>query len=183
MRPLAKRERQGIAILVLVALVTLVQLVLVGPLIDGFAKRAERRVALEHQYRANLRMAAMVPRLRRQAEQQRAELQSFAVMAPNPAVASTLLLARLQTTVEQVGAELRSTEEVTSQDNFVRGRVSARMTLAQLTALLSRLQNETPYLVVSALSISADQAMISRKLEPLDVGLEVSVPLVRAAAR
>lgn len=183
MRPLAKRERQGIAILLLVVMIALVQLVVVAPIVGGFTQRAERRTALERQYLANQRLAAMVPQLRRQAEQQRTQLQFYALIAPSPAVASTVLLDRLQKTVERVGGELRSTEEVTSQDDVVRGRVSARMTLSQLSTLLARLQNEAPYLVVSALSVSADQAVISRKLEPLDVALEVSVPLVRAAAR
>jgi Type II secretion system (T2SS), protein M subtype b len=182
-RPLAKRERQGIAILLLVALIALVQLVVIGPIVDSFAQRAERRAALEQQYLANQRLVTMVPRLRRQAEQQRSQLQFYAMVAPDPAVASTALLERLQKTLETAGGELRSVEEVSGDDGVIRGRVSARMTLAQLAGLLARVHNEPPYLSVSALAVNADQAVISRKLEPLDVSLEVSVPLVHAAAR
>lgn len=182
MRPISSRERRLIAVLLLLAALVLAHLLVVAPIVDGFQSRAERKEMLTRQFQANQRLADSIPRLRGWAEQQRAALRDFILPAPDPAAASAMLQERLQDGIEAVGGELRAIEEVTSESGLVRVRGSARVTLDQLTALLARLQTRPPYLNIESLSITADQALISGRLEPLDVTFETSVPTGPATA-
>lgn len=182
MRSLSARERKLVAVLLLIGALALLHLIVVGPIVDGFRERADRREMLVRQYQANQRLVDSMPRLRRWAEQQRASLRDFVLNAANPAAASVALQERLQNQIEAAGGELRSVEEAAAGEGLVGARASVRMTLDQLTRLLNELQNRPPYLNVEALSVSADQALISNRLDILEVSLEVSVPSGPATA-
>ena len=183
MKTLSQRERRLVSLLVLAGLMALVWIVLIAPLLNGFSERAIRRNSLLLQYQTNQRIVGSIPRLRRQAERQRDVYSSFAVSAPSLGAVSTVIQERLQNTVDGAGGELRGVEEVATADQQVRLRASARMTLAQLSAVLARLQNETPFVVVETLNIAADQAAISGRLEIMEVSFEVSVPVIVAKSR
>lgn len=183
MRSLSARERKAVAILLLLAVLAAAQTLIVGPFLAGFAERAERRIRLTEQFQANQRLIASIPRLRRAAERQQADLHSFTLASRNEATAATMLQDRLLKAVDVVGGELRSNEEASIGNGSAGARVSAQLDLAQLSKLLAIVQDTPPYLSIDALSINADQALISRKLEPMDVALEVSIPLRPAAPR
>lgn len=183
MRTLSQRERKLVALFILFIVASLIWVVIVGPLISGFSERSARRDLLTQQYQANQRIIGSIPRLRRQAERQREDLRSFVITSPTQAAAGIILQERLQRTIENAGGEVRAVEEASGADGQARARGTARMTLEQLTTLLTRLQNEPPYLVVEALNVAADQAVISGRLETMEVGLEVSVPVILSKSR
>jgi general secretion pathway protein M len=183
MRTLVARERKLVALLILVALVAGFQLIVVGPIMSGFSDRAASKEALLLQYQVNQRQIGAIPRLRRQAEQQQRDAREFVLAAASPELASAALQDRLQKSVEAVGGELRGTEDVIGEDGLARARATAQLSLEQITGLLARLQNERPYATVEALTIAADQAVISGRLEPMDVSLEISIPIARTSAR
>ena len=62
-------------------------------------------------------------------------------------------------------------------------RTSARLTLDQLTRALARMQDESPWLVVTALDISADQALVNGRLNPMETTFEAQVPTRPAQSR
>ncbi|MFM9976614.1 MAG: type II secretion system protein GspM [Sphingomonadaceae bacterium] len=183
MRTLSARERRLIALLILAAVCAAIWLLIVSPIVSGFAERDTRRAALLQQYQMNQRIIGSIPRLRRQVERQRDDLRSFAVSAATPAAAALAVQERLQRVIEDAGGEARALEEVTTSPGEARVRVNAQMSLAQIATVLSRLQNEPPYGTIGSLNVTADQAVISGKLEPMEVSFEVSVPVILAAPR
>ncbi|MFK9781021.1 hypothetical protein ACJEM9_24915, partial [Escherichia coli] len=74
MRALSPREARLVAVLILIALIALVQGLVIGPIISGFAARSAERADLTLRYAANDRMIAAIPRLRRQAQARNAAL-------------------------------------------------------------------------------------------------------------
>lgn len=183
MRPLSQRERKLLALFILCLVASLIWVVIVGPIISGFSERFADRSLLTQQFQANQRIIGSIPRLRRQAERQRNDLGSFVISAPSQAAASVILQERLQRIIENAGGEIRVIEDASGTDGQVRARGSARMTLEQLTTMLARLQNEPPFLVVEALIIAADQAVISGRLDTMEVSLEISVPVILSKSR
>ena len=183
MRTLSQRERKLLALFILCIVASLIWVVIVGPVISGFSERSARRSLLTQQYQANQRMIGSIPRLRRQVERQREDLRNFVITAPTQAAAGVILQERLQRTIENAGGEVRAIEDASGADGQARAHGSARMTLAQLTAMLARLQNEPPYLVVEALNIAADQAVLSGRPETMEVGLEISGPVILSKSR
>lgn len=183
MRTLSLRERKLVAVLVLLALLGTIWTLLVAPVLAGFSERAARRELLTRQYQLNQRTIGSIPRLRRQAERQRDTLRDFVLTGPTPAATAIVLQERVQRTIETVGGEVRAIEDATADETKLRARASARMTLAQMTATLARLQNEPPFLAVDAVNVTADQAAISGRLETMEVSLEVSAPYILAKSR
>jgi len=183
MKTLSSRERRLVAMLILIAMLGLVWFAVVRPILSGFVERADRRAALQREYQSNQRIVGSVPRLRRQAERQREMLRRFVLLAPGKNEAATMLQDRIQSVVEKAGGEVRSIEDAADTGADVRARVSARLTLAALVAVVERLENGEPFAVVEPLEISADQAAVSGRLDIMEVSFEVSVPLVLAAPR
>lgn len=182
-RSLSPRERKGVALLLLVALVALLYAVMIGPFVSGFAQRAQEREQLLQRHQANQRLIAAIPRLRRAAERQRDALAVYGLVAADADSGSRLLVERLESAVESSGGELRLAEEASPGSERAGARVSAQLSLEQLVRLLALVQDQAPYLAIDSLSVNADQAYISRKLEPMDVSVEVSIPLARATPR
>ena len=183
MRPLADRERKLVALLILIALLAFGYLLVLGPILTGLSDRGSRREMLSLQYAANQRAVATIPRLLRQARKQRADLDGLVIEAPTISAGSALLQEQLQRTVESLGGELREVGDASGDDGLVRAKGVARLTLDQLARLLTALQNQTPHVTTESLTISADRALISGHLEPMDVSLEISIPLARPAAK
>ena len=183
MRTLAPRERKLIALLILSVLLSVLYLLIIAPFVSGFSDRAMQRANLMQQYQGNQRVIGSIPRLRRQAERQRGSLASFALTAATPQIAAAALQTRVQQALEAAGAQVSTVEDVATDDATVRVRVSARSTLAQLTRILERLHNEPPYLTIESLAVTADQAVISGRLEPMEISIEVSLPVLAAKPR
>ncbi len=182
MRPTSTRERRLVALLALIAVLAVLWFALVSPIINGFSARAERRDQLSLRYAHNLRTIGSIPRLRRNAEEQRAAIRAFMVSAGNVEDGREWLKGRLQQAIEQAGGEFREARDSEAQPGWARARASARMTLPQLTAVLGRLQNDPPWLVVENLSVSANDVLVTGESSSMDVQVEASIPL-RSAAR
>ncbi len=178
---LSAREQRLVAVLLLLALVALVVRGLVLPIADGFAARAEARRLAEMEYARNQRLIAGAPRLARVAQRQNRELANFILTAPTPAAGADRLQERLQAAIEAAGGEFRGGEALTGQPDQIAVRIEARMTQAQLAAVLARAQNVPPYLAVDGLTIAADSALTSSVPGPLDVRFDVSIPFLAGA--
>lgn len=183
MRTVSPRESRLIAVLVLIALVAVAQALIVGPLVAGFAARAAERTELATRYAANDRMIAAIPRLRRQAETRTRAMQAFALHASDPAQATELLRDRLQAQITAVGGDFRGSEDLTAPAGSAACRIRARLSSEQLARLLVLAQNARPALVVSSLVVGADDALVAARAATLDVQLDVSIPVLAAAAR
>lgn len=183
MRPVSPRERRLVALLILMALIALVWFAIVSPILDGFSARAEQREQLSLRYLHNQRTIAAVPRLRRQAEEERQRISTFAIGVANAEAGRDVLKDRLQRVVERVGGEVRAAVDAEGRPGWARAGISARMTLPQLTATLDQLQNTPPWLVVETVSVEANDALVTGQSSSMDVQLEVSIPLRPAAAR
>ena len=183
MRTLSPREARLIAILVLLALVALAYLAVIQPILSGFAERADQRQQLQMRFAANERMIAAIPRLRRQAESQNRLVPRFALTAANPGAASELLRDRLQASVAAAGGDFRGGEDLAVAGGMVGTRINARLTAAQLNILVAQIQNSSPLITITALTIGADDALVTGRAETLDVQIEASVPYRPAQSR
>ena len=70
-----------------------------------------------------------------------------------------------------------------SRGCVARPSASARLTQDQLARTLARLQNEPPWLVVTGLDVSADQALADGQSHPMETSFEVAIPLRTARPR
>lgn len=183
MRTMSKRERRLLAGALLIGTIALAWLIVVAPIVNGFADRADRRAQLRMTYAHQQRTIASVPRLRRQAERQRAAIGDFALPTASLDAGRERLRDRLLQTVEGVGGDFRESVDAEGRPGWARVQASARLSLSQLTFLLDRLQNEPPYLIIDSLTIAADEAVVTGKPSALDIQLEASIPLRPAAAR
>ncbi|PKP94564.1 MAG: hypothetical protein CVT77_01605 [Alphaproteobacteria bacterium HGW-Alphaproteobacteria-16] len=183
MRPSSPRERRLVALLILMALIALVWFAMVSPILGGFSARAAQREELSLRYLHNQRTIAAVPRLRRQAEEQRQRIDVFVLGAANAEAGREALKDRLQRVVERAGGEVRAAIDAEGEPGWARAGISARMTLPQLTTTLDRLQNTPPWLVIETLSVEANDALVTGQSSSMDVQLEASIPLRPAAAR
>lgn len=183
MRPVSARERRLVALLLLVALVALVWLCLIAPILDGFSARAARREELALLAVHNQRTIAAIPRLRRGAEAQAAAVRNFVADARTAEAGREQLKERLQRAIERTGGEFRDVADAEGQPGWARARVSARLTLPQLTATLAILQDSPPWLVIETLSVGANDALVTGTSSAMDIDIEASLPLRPAAAR
>ncbi len=180
-RTLSARERKLVAIGLLIAAIAMLQLAIIRPILTGFAERDALRATLIQRYAYNERLIASVPRFRRQAEGQRRHVQAFVIRARDEAQANVQLTERLRGAVGSAGGEFMASELPTAAAGTARVAITMRMTLDQLVALLDRLQNDKPYLVIESLNMAADQALVDGTLTPLDIRLEASIPFVPTA--
>jgi hypothetical protein len=181
--PRSPRERRLVALLILVAVVALAWLLLVAPLIAGFGERAQRREALALHYAHNLRTIGAIPRLRRQAEKQREATRAYVLPAADVEAGRELVKARLRQAVEANGGEYREGADAEGRPGWARASASARLTLPQLVAVLTRVRGDAPYLVTEALTVAADEAVVTGRATTLDVTIDASAPLRAPAAR
>lgn len=181
MKPLSTRERKLVAIGLLVATFTLFWLALVRPIYGSFVANTDRRIELRQQYAQNERLIGQISGLRRAAEEQGKQQSLYALNAPNAEQAGERLKERLEASLEKAGGELRATESVDAPNGWVRARSTALVSNEQLTAWLGMLNNEQPYLAMESLTIVADRALNSGRLDLMDVKIEVSAILGKPA--
>jgi len=183
MNSLSARERKLVAIGILVALVALAWGLIVSPILAGFEARTAQRERLASAFARNERLIASIPRLRRAIEARATTAANFRTEGANVAAATEALKERLSGQVSSNGGELRAMQEIGDRPGWVRAWVEARMTLPQLIATLQTVQNQPPYLAVNSLTISADRALQSGKLDLMDIRLEASSPTSPAKPR
>jgi general secretion pathway protein M len=176
MRPLTPRERRLLALGLLVGAIGLVWLVLVGPLVGGFADRAQQRQDLAQTYRRNERLIAALPALRAAAEAQRANAGRFGLAAPSEALAVEALKERLQHLAADQGFAVTAVEDLQADApaGEIKLRADLTLTLTQLYETVKRLESEDAYVVVDYVSVSADRSLAANRLAPIDVRLELS---------
>lgn len=169
MTSLSDRERRLVAVLILIALITLGWLAIVSPIISGFEARAAERERLALVQASNERLIDNVARLRRTAEAQKANMTRFHLIAPTPEEASEQLKDRVSALIGEAGGEVRALQDVETAEGRIELRIEARVGGEQLARLIERLQNAEPLLIVRSLSVSAPSA----------IGAEVSAPSSR----
>lgn len=182
MRRLSQRESRLVAALVLIALVAVGWLLLVAPLIDGFAERREERETLRMAYARNARLINAVPAMRRRAEGLAAASSDFVLRAPSASAARDRLRTRLRTALVANGGQVTAAQDVPAAPGQARAWVQGRMTLAQFNQLLAALSNARPYLVIESVRVTADRALQTGQLDTLDVRLEASIPIATATS-
>jgi len=177
MTGLSDRERRLIAILMLVAGVAIAWLAVLSPILAGFEARAAERERLALVQASNQRLIDNIARLRRQAEAQKADAARFHIIAPTSEAASEQLKDRLAALVGTAGGEVRALADVEAAEGRIELRIEARVPEGQLAALLERLQNTEPLMIVTALSIAApgaDPAASTSQSRQLDVRIDVA---------
>lgn len=170
------RERRLLALAILIGLIGLVWLLVAAPILGGFAARQDERQSLLLAYARNERAVASISTFRAQVDVQRRTVGRFAIVAPSPLLATDLLRERITRTVSQSGGRLTAAQDLqgTAPAGWVRVRADMKLTLEQFAQVASRLQNEEPYLIIDYTSISANEALQTRRLSPMDIRLEIS---------
>lgn len=176
MNSFTAREQKLVAIFILMLVIAAVWQLLFSPMIDGIVERDARRSELELTIERNERLIATIPRLRARLESQRPLRQRYFLIAPSRDAAADLLRQRLQRSFESSGASLRALGDAPAAGRWVGASVEGQATLDQLVNLLADTQNQSPYLVVTALSVVADRAFQSQKLDVMDIKIDVAIP-------
>ena len=183
MRAMSPREARLVAVLGLVAALALIDVAVVQPIADGCAARAEARRALAVQYLANDRVIAAIPRLARAARAATARAGDFALAAPDAGSASEALRERMQAAITAAGGDFRGGDDVPAADGRVAARIAARLSGAQLGSVIARIENGTPSPIITGVTVSAGDALVTGHAATMDVTLEAQVPWHVAAAR
>lgn len=183
MRALSQRERKLVALAIAMAAVAIGWLMIVRPVLDGFAERAERRESLTLQLAQNDRLIARTETLRRTAETQALQAELYALRAADSGEAAELLKARMADALGRVGGDLRGGDGVEARPGWIGASVNGVVTYDQLLRLLESLANSTPYLSIDALSVTADRSITTNRLEPMDIHVEASIPFAAAKTR
>lgn len=181
MSSLNQREQRLIAVLILLLLMASVWLALLTPLLDGYAARRAERVQVAETYQRNERLIAAMPRIRRQFEAQRIDRARFTLAATSRETGADLLRQRLQRSFEQSGASLSSVGDAPAPGHWVAASAEGAASLDQLVRLLAALHNEPPFLVVTGLTVVADRAFQSGKLDVMNVKIDVAIPHTQTA--
>lgn len=181
MTNLSAREQRLIALLILLLMLAGAWLIVIAPVLDGFAARKAEREQLLTTIQHNERLIAAMPTLQRRFEAQRPDRGRFVLIAANREVAGDLLRQRLQRTLETSGASISGLGEGAVGQQWVGASVEGALTLDQLVRVLSDLQNQTPYLVVTGLTVVADRAFQSGKLDVMNVKIDVAIPYSQTA--
>jgi type II secretory pathway component PulM len=175
---LSDRERRLVALLILVAAITLGWMAVVSPIIAGFEARAAERERLALVQASNQRLIDNVSRLRKQAEAQKADMARFHVIAPTAEVAAEQLKDRVSTLIGEAGGEVRALQDIEAADGQIELRIEARIGDGQLTRLVERLQNAEPLMVLRTLSVSAPAALggdpAANQSRKLDIRIDVA---------
>jgi type II secretory pathway component PulM len=177
MTGLSDRERRLIAVLILVAVIAFAWLAVLSPIINGFQARAAERERLALVQASNQRLIDNIARLRRQAEAQKADNARFHIIAATPEAAAEQIKDRLSALLTAGGGEVRAMQDIEAGEGRVELRIEARVGEGALVALLERLRNAEPLLIVTALSVAApgaDPAAQSSQTRQLDVRIDVA---------
>ncbi|HWA04541.1 MAG TPA: type II secretion system protein GspM [Rhizomicrobium sp.] len=179
MRTLQPRERQLVAIGILIVALIVAWFGLIDPVLGGFIARAEERSQLMETYARNERVLAGISVWRAEADRQKMTESQYAIVAPTKVLATENLKQRLTKLASSVGGSVQTMAELPAEapDGWVRVRADMQLTMSQLYKSLSRLENEAPYVVVGYVSVVADRAVQTGHLATMDVRIEVSAPV------
>lgn len=178
MRPLQPRERQIVAVAILIAMVVVLWYALIDPVVGGFLGRAEERSTLLTTYQRNERVLAGIDRWKDEQDEQTSTASQYAIVAPTKVLAAENLKQRLTRLATASGGSMQSVSELPAQgEGWVRVRADMQLTMTQLYRSLGRLENEAPYVVVGYVSVVADRAVQTGHLATMDVRIEVSAPV------
>ena len=183
MRRLSPREQRLSAVLLLLVMLALAWLAAIHPLAQGFADRAERRRELQFAYLRDERAIGQLPSLGRAAATQRRSAFRFRLSASDEAGAAAALRDRLAHAVSAAGGQLREIEDIAPASGMVRARMHIGGTNRQLAALLDRLANGTPVLIVDAMRIDAKEEAQPTASGLLDISLDVSAAFSASSSR
>jgi hypothetical protein len=178
---LSAREQRLIAVLILLLLVAGALQFVVAPVIEGFASRSAQREELVARVERDQRLIASIPQLRNRIELQRPYRARLILAASSRDAAGDLLRQRLQRSFEGAGASLSALGESDATGRWVGASAEGAVTLDQLVRILAELQNQAPYLVVTGLTVVADRAFQSGKLDVMNVKIDVAVPYSQTA--
>lgn len=184
-RATSPRERRLIAVLVLTTVMAAAYYLVVAPIVGGFRSRAEQREALILQHSHNLRTITSIPRLRHQADLRSIAAATFVFEVANADADAgrERLKDRLQAAIERAGGEFRIGDDSEARPGWARARASARLTLPQLAAALTSLQNTQPWLIIESVTVTANDALVTGQSSHMDVDIDASIPLRLAAVR
>ncbi len=171
------------ALLILIAVLVAADLGIVQPLLDGFADRAAARTQLTARYVANARLIGAVPRLVREAGRRDVALARYVAPERDAGAASDMLRQRVQAATSAVGGTFRGSEDVAGSPGTVVTRTSLRLTAPQLDRLIALIENGRPLITISALSVGAEDALVTGRATDLDVQIEVSLAYHAAPKR
>jgi hypothetical protein len=182
MNNLSVRERRLIAVAILLLAFAAGWLVLVSPIVDGFAVRtAERERLLDDQARGR-RAIGQLGFWRAEAARQHATSPAFEMRAPSAEAASDMARQRLVSAIQAQGGVVRVVRQVSGAGGEVRLHAELQLTLTQLASSLTVFENQKPYAIIEKLSISSDQTAAAGPRSPLDVSMDLGFPYVLAPA-
>ena len=180
MKPLNARERKILAIGILAAVLLLLYALIVAPIADGFAARADERAQLALTYTQNERLIGATPVWRQRASAQRKDQARYAIIAASPDAALDAIRLRARKTFAGVGNVISSVQALESDAGWVRAQIDGQVGLTSLAQGLRRLQTEAPYLVVESVSIAADEAANTGNIGVMNIRLEIAARYVQA---
>jgi len=180
MNVLPARGRQLAAIAILIGLIALVFGLLVNPVITGFAERAAHHALQVRAYQTNRAHIASLPELGREVERQSQLLSGLLITAADEEQAGETLREQIETAVEAIKGEVRASEVVAGEPGWARAAVACRLSYTQLTTLLAELERKKPFIVVEAVSVTAEGVLNNYQLDQLDVRIETSGPFTLA---
>jgi hypothetical protein len=183
MRALSQRERRLAAGAFLAGAIVLCWRFVAWPLIDGYLQRRDDRQVLTAEYARNDHVLAGLPGWRKEAQDQAATAASYALTAPNETVAVELVAQRIARDAKAAGAPAPTTQSVTDKPvaGWVHVHSDMQLTVGQLYAVLTQIQNEEPYVVVGYLSIEARPNSNPDEPQILDIRTDIFAP-VRTAS-
>lgn len=174
MNRLSARERRLVALGLLVALLSLLWLAVIGPLLAGFEARRLERETLAARFAGGERIIATMRVSRAQARAQRRTQAIYAIEAATPALAAEALRERVVGAVRAAGGVVGVAQETQAAPGWVRVRADLQLGIDELDRALRSIEGRPPYVVVEALSVVSDRALISARADTLDVRLEVA---------
>lgn len=180
---LSRREKRLVAAGLLLLAVALLWLVLVQPILSGFADRAQQREDLAGTHATNAAVIARTAIWRRQATALRADRVRYAMVAPDAERAGAALKDRVVLTLRRNGVVTKILQDIPAPPGWARIRIDVATELQPLTAALRDLQNDRPTLVIESLTVSADRAFETGRLSSMDVRLEIAAPFQPLASR
>ena len=183
MTGLSRREQRLLAIGILLAGVTLLWVLVVVPIADGFAERDVRRDQLVALHARNARLIQALPRWRNLDTAQRASATRYGILAPSVETATELSREGISRTVAGEGGSVKTIREQPGRSDRLRLRADLQLTSGQLTAILRKLENQAPIMIIDSVSITADQAAAAGRAAAMDVRIDTITSYSRVPAR
>ena len=172
MNGLTARERRLLALGILAGLLAAAWLLVAGPILQGFATRAQVRAQARDTLARDARLTAGFGTARLQAARVRQAADAWSIAAPSPALAAEALRERVARDVAAEAGALQALRTEPSPPGRVRLQADLRIPLIPFTRLVRRLETDRPYATVDTLSVAAAEGGSADASAPLEVRLE-----------